>query len=203
MGQDARRVMAVLGKRLGRFGLTLHPDKTRLLPFRRPPAEQRSGKGSATFDFLGFTLYCARSRRGRWGMACKTRRASLRRAIQSVTDGCRRQRHANSGPWWLIPWGFDRRGLTGPPETPLLPAIRSAVGHAGIEPRRFMVLSTRSVPFAGSKSTRSAARTSEGRRASRAQATNAPRRSQAIACSTRSCVSRSITWTSTSGTWPR
>jgi hypothetical protein len=38
---DARRVMTALGKRLGRFGLTLHPDKTRLLPFRRPPAGQK------------------------------------------------------------------------------------------------------------------------------------------------------------------
>jgi group II intron reverse transcriptase/maturase len=91
--EDARRVRAVLGKRLSRFGLTLHPDKTRLLPFRRPPAGQKSGKGSASFDFLGFTLYWARSRKGRWGMACKTRRASLRRAIQSVTDWCRRHRH--------------------------------------------------------------------------------------------------------------
>jgi group II intron reverse transcriptase/maturase len=91
--EDARRVMAVLGKRLGRFGLTLHPDKTRLLPFRRPPAGQTSGKGLTTFDFLGFTLYWAQSRRGRWWITCKTRRASLRRAIQSVTDWCHRHRH--------------------------------------------------------------------------------------------------------------
>ena len=90
---DAQRVMAVLGKRLGRFGLALHPDKTRLLPFRRPPAGQQGGKGPATFDFLGFTLYWARSRKGRWGMWCKTRRQSLRRAIQSVYDWCRRHRH--------------------------------------------------------------------------------------------------------------
>jgi hypothetical protein len=91
--EDARRVMAVLGKRLGRFGLTLHPDKTRLLPFRRPPAGQKGGKGPATFDFLGFTLYWARSRSGRWGMFCKTRSVSLRRAIQSVYDWCRSHRH--------------------------------------------------------------------------------------------------------------
>ena len=91
--EDARRVMAVLSKRLGRFGLTLHPDKTRLLPFRRPPAGQTSGKGLNTFDFLGFTLYWARSRRGRWWITCKTRRASLRRAIQSVTDWCHCHRH--------------------------------------------------------------------------------------------------------------
>jgi len=85
--------MAVLGKRLGRFGLTLHPDKTRLLPFRRPPAGQKGGRGPATFDFLGLTFYWARSRKHRWGWCCKTRRASLRRAIQSIYDGCRRHRH--------------------------------------------------------------------------------------------------------------
>jgi group II intron reverse transcriptase/maturase len=90
---DARRVMEVLGKRLGRFGLALHPDKTRLLPFRRPPAGQKGGKGPATFDFLGFTFYWARARKGRWRMFCKTRSASLRRIIQSVYDWCRRHRH--------------------------------------------------------------------------------------------------------------
>ncbi len=90
---DAERVMDVLGKRMGRFGLTLHPDKTRLLPFRRPPAEQVGGKGPATFDFLGLTLYWQRSRSGRWGMTCKTRSARLRRSIQAVADWCRRHRH--------------------------------------------------------------------------------------------------------------
>jgi group II intron reverse transcriptase/maturase len=90
---DARRVMGLLGKRLGRFELALHPDKTRLLPFRRPPVGQMGGKGPATFDFLGFTLYWARTRKGRWGMFCKTRSASLRRIIQSVYDWCRRHRH--------------------------------------------------------------------------------------------------------------
>src|SRR5262245_32715034 len=90
---DARRVLAVLGRRLGRFGLTLPPDKTRLFPFGRPPAGQHSGKGPATFDFLGFTFYWARSRKGRWGMWCKTRRASLRRAKKAIYDWCRRYRH--------------------------------------------------------------------------------------------------------------
>ena len=90
---DARRVMAALGKRLERYGLTLHPDKTRLLDFRRPPSGRQHGKGPSTFDFLGFTFYWARARTGRWGMWCKTRRASLRRAIQSVYEWCRRHRH--------------------------------------------------------------------------------------------------------------
>jgi len=90
---DAQRVMDALGERLGHFGLSLHPDKTRLLPFRRPPQGQTGGKGRATFDFLGFTFYWARTRKGRWAMFCKTRRASLRRIIQSVYDWCRRHRH--------------------------------------------------------------------------------------------------------------
>jgi len=55
---DAERVAAVLGKRLARFALTLHPDKTRLLEFRRPSRSQGEGKGPATFDFLGFTHIC-------------------------------------------------------------------------------------------------------------------------------------------------
>src|SRR5262249_60429362 len=83
---DARRVMAVRGKRLGRFGLTLHPDKTRLVPFWRPPQAQQRGKGPATFDFLGFTFYWARSRKGDWRMGCKTRRASPRRAQPGHDD---------------------------------------------------------------------------------------------------------------------
>jgi RNA-directed DNA polymerase len=90
---DARRVMAVLDKRLGRFGLTLHPDKTRLLPFWRPPQTQQRGKGPATFDFVGFTFYWRRTRTGHWRMWCKTRRASLRKAKQAIYNWCRRHRH--------------------------------------------------------------------------------------------------------------
>ena len=91
--EDAERVMAVLPRRMQRYGWALHPDKTRLLDFRRPPAAQRSGKGPGTFDFLGFTLYGRRSRVGRWRLACQTRRARLRRAIQAVYAWCRGQRH--------------------------------------------------------------------------------------------------------------
>jgi group II intron reverse transcriptase/maturase len=90
---DAKRVEAVLGKRFERYGLTLHPDKTRLIPFARPRGKESGGKGPATFDFLGFTLYWRRIRSGRWSVWCKTRRASLRRTIQSVTEWCRRNRY--------------------------------------------------------------------------------------------------------------
>lgn len=90
---DAQRVMDVLGKRMGRFGLSLHPDKTQLLCFRRPPRDQKSGKGPATFDFLGFTVYWGRARSGRWCMWYKTRRARLQRTIESIAAWCRRNRH--------------------------------------------------------------------------------------------------------------
>jgi hypothetical protein len=85
--------MAVLPQRLQRYGLTLHPDKTRLLDFRPPPVGQQGGKGSTTFDFLGFTLYWRRTRRGRWRLGCKTRRARLGRAIRTVSAWCRSHRH--------------------------------------------------------------------------------------------------------------
>lgn len=91
--EDAERVLAVLPRRLERYGLALHPDKTRLLDFRRPPAEQRDGKGPQTFDFLGFTLHWRRTRRGRWRLGCKTRQARLHRAIAAVYERCRDQRH--------------------------------------------------------------------------------------------------------------
>jgi RNA-directed DNA polymerase len=91
--EDARRVLTVLEKRLGRFGLTLHPDKTRLMPFWCPPTTQQRGQGPATFDFVGFTFYWRRTRTGHGRMGCKTRRARLRRAKQAIYDWCRRHRH--------------------------------------------------------------------------------------------------------------
>jgi group II intron reverse transcriptase/maturase len=90
---EARRVRTALGTRLGRFGLTLHPDKTRRLPFGGPRVGQHGGRGPATCDFVGFTCYWARSRKGPWGMWCQTRRASLRRAKQAIDDWWRRHRH--------------------------------------------------------------------------------------------------------------
>jgi RNA-directed DNA polymerase len=90
---DAERVSAVIGARMARYGLTLHPDKTRLLPFGRPERGTSEGKGPATLDFLGFTLYWRRTRRGDWVPDLKTRTARLHRAIQAARDFCRRHRH--------------------------------------------------------------------------------------------------------------
>jgi len=90
---DADRVMQVIGKRMGKYGLTLHPEKTRLFSFGRPRDGRKEGKGPATFDFLGFTMYWRRGKRGVWALAFKTRTARLRRAIQAVKDFCRSHRH--------------------------------------------------------------------------------------------------------------
>jgi group II intron reverse transcriptase/maturase len=90
---DAEWVMKALEQRLASFGLKLHPDKTRLLDFRRPPRSQTGGKGPGTFDFLGFTIYWGHSRKGNWVLKCKTRNARLRRAKEAVYDWCRRHRH--------------------------------------------------------------------------------------------------------------
>jgi group II intron reverse transcriptase/maturase len=99
---DAHRVQAVLPKRFGKFGLTLHPDKTRLIPFQRPHPRSR-GKGDGqegrpgTFDFLGFTHYWGRSRRGKWVVKRKTAASRFRRALQAVSAWCRRHRHLAIG----------------------------------------------------------------------------------------------------------
>lgn len=90
--EDAQQVMAQLSERFEQYGLTLHPQKTRLVQFGRPSAEHR-GKGPDTFDFLGFTFYWGRGRRGTWTLRCKTRHVRLRRAIQAVAAWCRRYRH--------------------------------------------------------------------------------------------------------------
>ena len=92
---DARWVLEVLGKRLGQFGLELHPEKTRLIQFRKPSRSAQSGKakGNGTFDFVGFTFYWARSRRGFWVVKKKTRGDRLRRAMRRMTRWCKDNRH--------------------------------------------------------------------------------------------------------------
>lgn len=90
---DAEKVKAMLGRRLAEFGLTMQPDKTRLVPFERPPRDQQGGRGPATWDFLGFTLYWRKSRSGRWVVGTKTRKARIQRAAKAISEFCRRHRH--------------------------------------------------------------------------------------------------------------
>jgi RNA-directed DNA polymerase len=96
---DARRVVDVLPKRFGKYGLALHPEKTRLVEFRRPdqrPPTDQGGAGGGrpgTFDLLGFTHYWGLSRKGRWVVKRKTARDRFNRALKRVADWCRENRH--------------------------------------------------------------------------------------------------------------
>jgi group II intron reverse transcriptase/maturase len=89
---DARRVLAVLPKRFAKYGLTLHPTKTRLVHFVHP-RRRRARSEHATFDFLGFTHYWGRSRRGNWVIQRKTAKDRFRRALGHFKLWCRRFRH--------------------------------------------------------------------------------------------------------------
>lgn len=94
--KDAERVLAKLPQRLGKYGLTLHPEKTRLVPFKRPSGVGgKGGNGSrpGTFDFLGFTHYWGATRRGGWAVKRKTAAKRLRRALRAVNLWCRINLH--------------------------------------------------------------------------------------------------------------
>jgi RNA-directed DNA polymerase len=95
---DARRIMEVLPKRMSKYGLTVHPEKTRLVRFRpddpddseTPDGKERPPK---TFDFLGFTHYWGRSQKGKWVIKRQTSRSRLKRALHALSDWCRANRH--------------------------------------------------------------------------------------------------------------
>jgi hypothetical protein len=93
--EDARRVLAVLGKRLERYGLTLHPDKTRFVDFRarRPERTNHPRVDGTTFDFLGLTHVWGKSRSGRHMVRQITAKDRYARALAAVTEWCRANRH--------------------------------------------------------------------------------------------------------------
>ena len=97
---DAHRVLDVLPKRLERFGLTVHPEKSRLVRFRQPTYGWRPGQDDddgfqppGTFDFLGFTHYWGITRKGGWALTRKTAKDRLRRSLQAVNRWCGVHRH--------------------------------------------------------------------------------------------------------------
>jgi RNA-directed DNA polymerase len=86
--EDARRVMAVLPKRFGRYGLTLHPEKTRLVEFRRPDRRTPSRTEPGTFDLLGFTHFWGVAHSGKWIVKRNTAKDRSRRALKRLADWC-------------------------------------------------------------------------------------------------------------------
>ena len=97
--EDARRVLEVLPKRFARYGLTVHPDKTRLVRFKRPRKPSRDSDDGpkverpGSFDLLGFTHHWARSRRGYWVVKRKTSKRRFNRALKTIDRWCRQSRH--------------------------------------------------------------------------------------------------------------
>lgn len=91
--KDARRVSDVLPKRFGKYGLTLHPTKTRLLYFRPPSAKSDSGVKPGNFDFLGFRHYWGLSRRKSWVVRLKTMPSRFDRTLKRLSHWLRMNRH--------------------------------------------------------------------------------------------------------------
>jgi len=96
--KDAHRVKEVLPKRFGRYGLQIHPEKTRLVRFTKPkdgqPKDRDGSSGKPeSFDLLGFTHYWGRSRRGIWVVKRKTSTSRLSRGLRAINQWCRNHRH--------------------------------------------------------------------------------------------------------------
>jgi len=108
---DADRVASVISKRFEKYGLTLHPDKTKLVDFRSPNHFERhrdknsgdNGKGGGapqSFDLLGFTHYWGKSRKGNWAVKRKTAKSRFARSIQRIEQWCRLNRHRPIREQW-------------------------------------------------------------------------------------------------------
>jgi RNA-directed DNA polymerase len=120
---DARRVLAVLPKRFGNYGLTIHPDKTRLVPFVRPTSPSslpghQVAPPAGSFDFLGFTHYWSRSKKGNWVVKRKTASSRFRRAFKKIAVWCRLNRHRSlreqyQALWYKLRGHFSYYGVIG------------------------------------------------------------------------------------------
>jgi hypothetical protein len=106
--EDAERFLEQLRERVGKFGLELHPGKTRLIEFGRYAAERRSKRGEGkpeTFNFLGFTHICGRSRKtGYFTVHRKTMGKRMAAKLKDIGQWLRRRMHASNGSHreWLI-----------------------------------------------------------------------------------------------------
>jgi RNA-directed DNA polymerase len=97
--EDARRVADVLVKRFEKYGLRLHPEKTRLVRFTKPKDRDppEGGNGPDTFDLLGFTHFWGKSLKGNWVVKRKTAKDRFRRALQRISEWCGSNRHEPIG----------------------------------------------------------------------------------------------------------
>src|SRR5207245_4604174 len=94
--KEAERFLTELRERVARFGLTLHPGKTRLIEFGRYADQTRRGRGDGkpeTFNFLGFTHSCGKTRKGRFTVLRQTMRSRWQAKLQEVKGELRRRLH--------------------------------------------------------------------------------------------------------------
>jgi RNA-directed DNA polymerase len=94
--REAKRFMADMRQRLEKFALSLHPEKTRLIKFGRFAAKDRQSRGLGkpeTFNFLGFTHICSRSRRGAFQLKRQTRRDRMRARLRAIKEELKRRMH--------------------------------------------------------------------------------------------------------------
>jgi RNA-directed DNA polymerase len=94
--REAKRFMADMRQRLEKFALSLHPEKTRLIEFGRFAAKDRKSRGLGkpeTFNFLGFTHICSRSRRGAFQLKRQTRRDRMRARLRAIKEELKRRMH--------------------------------------------------------------------------------------------------------------
>ena len=102
---DAQRFWDAMQKRFEEFALSLHPDKTRLIEFGRHAAVRRARRGLGkpeTFNFLGFTFICGRSRAGKFLIKRKSRRDRMRTRLKEIKEEMQRRRHQpipEQGKW--------------------------------------------------------------------------------------------------------
>ncbi len=93
---DARRFWDEMRERLREFSLSLHPEKTRLIEFGRFAADNRARRGLGkpeTFNFLGFTFICGKSRKGKFLVTRRTRRDRMRVKLGEIKEELRRRMH--------------------------------------------------------------------------------------------------------------
>ena len=110
---DARRFLDEMRERLGKFALSLHPEKTRLIEFGRFAAERRKRRGFGkpeTFNFVGFTFICGKTRAGKFQIKRKTRRDRMRAKLTMIKEEMWRRMHQpipQQGKWlWYVVNGY-------------------------------------------------------------------------------------------------
>jgi group II intron reverse transcriptase/maturase len=133
--EDAQRFLADLSERFAKFGLELHPDKTRLIEFGRHAARTRQARGEGkpeTFDFLGFTHLCARTKAGRFWVRRITITKRMRAKLREVKEELKRRRHRpipEQGQWLRSVVQGHLAFYAVPGNTDAVAAFRTQVGR--------------------------------------------------------------------------